>query len=75
MNLREAPNGRAVEHQSIFEDRSLKLTGGNSEVLLDSRKVAETYVNVSNFFLFDEVDNLLGLGKHGKPFRSNTFKK
>ena len=44
-------------------------------MLLDSWKVAETYVDVRNFFLFDEVNNLLGLGKHGKPFRSNTFKK
>ena len=75
MNLCEAANRRAVEHQSIFEDRSLKLAGGNSEVLLDSWKVAETYVDVRNFFLFNEVDNLLSLGKHGKPFHSDTFKK
>lgn len=75
MNLREATNRRTVEHQSIFEDRGLKFASGNSEVLLDSWKVTETYVDVRNFFLFDEVDNLLGLGKHGKPFRSNTFKK
>ena len=65
----KAPNGAAVEGQSLGEFVFVEVGGGNGKVLLLADEVGKPNVNHFGFFLADHVENVFGRHTRLSPLR------
>lgn len=65
VDLSEAPDGGAVEHEPLGQGLGVEGVSGDREVLHDSRQVAEADVNDPHVLLLDEGLGLCCVLEHG----------
>ncbi len=68
VDLLEAANRRAVEHQPVLEDLRTERRHRHGEVLHDARQIAEPYVDELDALVLDVAEQLLSAGKHSYSY-------